>query len=67
MVRALHWLRDTMTSGDNDLWLRRLTALLHNPVHGAKLRGDLADGMSTLPSWMQELLRPLVFNEARDA
>jgi hypothetical protein len=36
-------------------------------VHGAKLRVDLADGMSTLPSWMQELLRPLAFDEAHDA
>jgi Family of unknown function (DUF6088) len=67
IVQALHWLRDTMTGGDNDLWLRRLTRLLRDPVHGAELRGDLADGMSTLPSWMQELLRPLVVNKARDA
>jgi hypothetical protein len=67
IVQALHWLRDTMTGGDNDLWLRRLTTLLHDPAHGAELRGDLTDGMFSLPSWMQELLRPLVFNEAYDA
>ena len=67
IVPALHWLRDTMTSGDNDPWLLRLTRLLHDPVHGAELRGDLTDGMTTLPSWMQELLRPLVSNEAHDA
>ena len=32
IVQALHWLRDTMTGGDNDLWHRRLTRLLNDPV-----------------------------------
>lgn len=64
VVQALHWLRDTMQGGDNGQWLDRLAKLLHDPVHGAQLRDDLADGMTTLPAWMQDLLRPLVSGEA---
>ncbi len=64
IVQALHWLRDTMTGDDNSQWLDRLTKLLQDPVHGAVLRNDLTDGMSTLPSWMQELLRPIALDQA---
>ena len=64
IVQALHWLRDTMISDDNSQWLDRLTKLLKDSVHGAVLRNDLADGMSTLPSWMQELLRPIALDQA---
>ncbi len=60
VVQALHWLRDTMTSDDDGQWRQRLASLLGNPAHGAALRADLADGLPTLPAWMQELLRPLV-------
>ena len=63
VVQALHWLRDTMTDDDSDQWIDRLDRLLNDPKHGAELRSDLADGMTTLPAWMQELLRPLVFSE----
>lgn len=64
IVQALHWLRDTMSGDDTDQWRLRLTALLADPIHGAELRKDLADGMGTLPSWMQEMLRPHVIGEA---
>lgn len=67
VVQALHWLRDTMTGGDNSQWRARLVRLLHDPVHGAELRSDLADGMTSLPAWMQDLLRPIVFGEATAA
>lgn len=60
IVQALHWLRDTMSMDDTGQWRQRLASLLSNPTHGAALRADLADGMPTLPAWMQELLRPLV-------
>lgn len=60
IVQALHWLRDTMSTDDTGQWRQRLAALLGNPAHGAALRADLADGMPTLPAWMQVLLRPLV-------
>jgi hypothetical protein len=67
IVQALHWLRDTMADGDSDTWRRRLEALLADPDHGADLRADLASGMATLPVWMQDMLRPLVLGEAREA
>lgn len=64
VVQALHWLRDTMAGDDIGQWRQRLAALLADPVHGAELRTDLADGMTTLPAWMQDMLRPLVIDEA---
>jgi len=63
IVQALHWLRDTMLGGDMTDWQNRLALLLKDPKHGPQLRADLTDGMSALPAWMQELLRPLVSNE----
>ena len=59
VVQALHWLRDTMEQGDENKQKRRLQALLQGPK-GDALRRDLADGLPTLPSWMQNLLRPLL-------
>lgn len=66
IVQALHWLRDTMPGTDNDGWRSRLTALLNDPDHGAALRADLAEGMTTLPGWMQETLRPLMLTKAQE-
>ncbi len=64
IIQALHWLRDTMASEDNDdSWRHHLATLLADPNHGAILRDDLACGMTTLPVWMQEMLRPFVLNE----
>ena len=60
IVQALHWLRDTMSTDDTEQWRQHLAILLGNPAHGAALRADLAEGLPTLPAWMQELLRPLV-------
>ena len=60
IVQALHWLRDTMPGDDDGQWRTRLASLLADPQRGPELRADLADGMTTLPVWMQELLRPLV-------
>lgn len=67
IVQALHWLRDTMSGNDTDQWRLRLAALLTDPDHGAEPRKDLADGMGTLPAWMQEILRPYVMGEASKA
>lgn len=63
VVQALHWLRDTMAGDDGDSWRHRLAALLTDSDHAAKLRADLASGMTTLPAWMQDTLSPLVFSE----
>ncbi|WP_245988109.1 DUF6088 family protein [Sphingobium fluviale] len=63
IVQALHWLRDTMSGGETDQWRGRLSSLLADTRHGAVLRADLADGLTTLPAWMQDMLRPLVSSE----
>lgn len=61
VVQALHWLRDLLASPDDEAQLRRrLQRLLADPVHGSALRVDLADGLPTLPAWMQSLLKPLL-------
>ena len=65
IVQALHWLRDTMGQVDDDAILkRRLNAILQNPEDGQALRADLMSGLSTLPSWMQSLLRPMLKEQA---
>jgi len=65
VVQALHWLRDTMGQAEDDrVFIRRLTALLNDPKKGKGLRDDLTSGLSTLPAWMQTLLRPLLTEKA---
>ena len=65
VVQALHWLRDLMASPDDEAQLRRrLYRLLADPVHGAALRADLADGLPTLPAWMQRLLKSLLLRRS---
>lgn len=61
VVQALHWLRDTMGDVDEDRKLRRqLGRLLWSDRDGDRLRADLLDGMSTLPAWMQDYLKPIL-------
>ena len=61
VVQALHWLRDTMGQVDDDaILVRRLNAIFHDSEDSRLLREDLLDGMSTLPIWMQNMLRPLL-------
>ncbi|HYC95613.1 MAG TPA: DUF6088 family protein [Sphingomicrobium sp.] len=62
LVQALHWLRDTT---DLQTLSAQVRALLRRLPQANQLRADLADGMHTLPAWMQDLLRPLVSPEAR--
>lgn len=59
VVQALHWLKDTLPS-DRDKIQAKLTALLADPRNGPGLRDDLRQGLTTLPAWMQGILRPLV-------
>lgn len=65
IVQALHWVRDTMGQVDDDAVLkRRLNAILQDSEDGQALRADLLAGLSTLPSWMQNLLRPMLKEQA---
>jgi hypothetical protein len=66
IVQALHWLRDTMGKIDEDTVLkRRLNVIPQHPEYGQAIREDLLAGLSTLPSWMQTLLRPILKEQAR--
>ncbi|AQR75083.1 hypothetical protein BXU08_16715 [Sphingomonas sp. LM7] len=61
LVQALHWLRDTLGDADDRANLRaRIDAMLRTGQDAALLRADLADGIATLPAWMQDLLRPML-------
>ncbi len=57
-VQALHWLKDTLAT-DQQRILDKLGKLLADPVHGNAIRQDLLEGFSTLPAWMQGLVREL--------
>ena len=61
LVQALHWLRDTT---DLQTLSAQVRALLRRLPDANQVRTDLADGLPTLPAWMQDLLRPLVSPEA---
>ena len=61
VVQALHWLRDTLGREDEERALnRRLRRLLKVPGQGDRFRADLIEGLSTLPAWMQTLLKPIL-------
>lgn len=62
VVQALHWLQDLLQS-DPTAVVKRLTALLNDPPHGAAIRDDLRRGIHTLPTWMQQIVRPLIQRE----
>ena len=59
VVQALHWLKDTLPS-DRDRVLARLSSILADLKHGKAIRDDLRQGISTLPSWMQTIVRELL-------
>lgn len=44
---------------------RPMSDILADPKHGRTLIDDLAAGMTTLPAWMQSLLRPMVMEVSR--
>ena len=61
IVQALHWLRDTLADPDcvNDL-KGQLDNILHSGPNATNVRNDLRDGLSTLPTWMHDFLKPLL-------
>ncbi|MEO7404496.1 MAG: DUF6088 family protein [Burkholderiales bacterium] len=56
VVQALHWLKDTLST-DRDRIRSRLVNVLQDPTHGPSIGGDLLQGFSMLPAWMQRYLR----------
>ncbi len=67
VVQALHWLQDVLGQDEER---RRIAAALRrlfsDPKQGAAIRGDLVDGLSSLPIWMQEFLRDLIASAKSD-
>ena len=57
LVQALHWLRDAVDPPTLNAQVRALLKRIPDPQ---PILDDLADGMATLPSWMQDLLRPIL-------
>lgn len=57
LVQALHWLRDTTDLPTLSAQVRALLKRIPDPQ---PIVDDLAAGMTTLPAWMQDLLRPIV-------
>jgi hypothetical protein len=59
VVQALHWLRDMLPTNKNQIF-KRLLAILRDPSHGKEIQNDLRSGLSTLPEWLQEIVRDLL-------
>lgn len=61
IVQALHWLRDTLGDPESREDLRnRLDDILYCGPNATTVRNDLRDGLSTLPTWMHDFLKPLL-------
>lgn len=61
VVQSLHWMRDLLArDGETDRVRRRLGKLLADPSAGPPLKADLVEGLTTLPTWMQVFLKPLL-------
>ncbi|GGI31257.1 MULTISPECIES: DUF6088 family protein [Bradyrhizobium] len=61
VVQALYWMQDMMTSRyDRQPIVNLLNRLFANPQHGRVIRDDLRAGLSAMPIWMQDFLRPLL-------
>jgi Family of unknown function (DUF6088) len=54
IVQALH------LPTDQTRILKRLQSIISDPKHGAAIRQDLAAGIHTLPTWMQNLIRSAI-------
>ncbi|MFK4626954.1 hypothetical protein ABIF50_010291 [Bradyrhizobium diazoefficiens] len=66
VVQALYWMQDMMTGKEDRQAVENvLSKLFANPQHGKEIRDDLRAGLSAMPIWMQDFLRPLL--ESDDA
>ena len=67
IVQALHWLKDIIERSEDEKQRVRsiLSRLFKDPKHGKILRGDLKNGLSALPIWMQDFLRDLLISTSK--
>jgi hypothetical protein len=61
VVQALHYYQAKLSSERSRL-VRLLSEQLADPQHGPTLLSDLRAGFQTMPIWMQEFTRPLLFS-----
>lgn len=59
IVQALYWLQD-LRGPDRATIMQRLRTILSEPNHGPTLHNDLRQGLHTLPTWMQSIVRDLL-------
>ena len=62
VVQALHWLKDMLPT-DRDRIAAQLGKIFAAPKSGPAIRTDLENGFGTLPTWMQDFIRPLISGE----
>jgi Family of unknown function (DUF6088) len=68
VVQALYWLQDILPKeGERDRIASILRRVFADPKHGQAIRDDLRRGVAALPIWMQEFLRPLLFDSEEKA
>lgn len=58
LVQALHWLKDA-TVADQAQIIAKLSRIVSDPVRGPAIQQDLLEGFSSLPIWMQAIVREL--------
>ncbi|WP_303541573.1 hypothetical protein [Sphingomonas natans] len=61
VVQAIHWLRDTLIDPDDPDDVRQKLDILHRGSNATEVRDNLRDRMATLPAWMHDFFRPLLF------
>lgn len=64
IVQALHWLRDMLDS-DRPRIVAQLRRTLQDPAHGDAMRADLQQGLPTLSTWMQSVVREVLDTNPR--
>lgn len=68
VVQALRWMQDMLTAEDERTRVATaLRRILREPESGEAIRQDLHEGLSALPIWMQEFLRPILPVDVGDA
>jgi hypothetical protein len=68
VVQALYWLQDMLPrEGERDRIASVLCRVFADAKHGQALQDDLRKGIGALPIWMQEFLRPLLFDSEATA
>jgi len=70
VVQSLYWLRDMLKTDakfDRDTILVKLTRILRDSPQGAAIRTDMAEGLHTVPVWMQQWIRELLARTKQDS